>query len=79
MLTILKYCRKAREDLKQMNSELSRLNFSARYEFDVHYVKDSSEYARIIEFADYLDERLSLIHISEPTRNRYKSRIPASA
>ena len=60
VLTILKYCRKAREDLKQMNSELSRLNFSARYEFDVHYVKDSSEYARIIEFAEYLDEREKL-------------------
>ena len=60
VLTILKYCRKAREDLKQINSELSRLNFSAKYQFDVHYVKDSSEYARIIEFAEYLDEREKL-------------------
>lgn len=60
VLTILKYCRKAREDLRQMNSELSRLNFSARYQFDVQYVKDSSEYARIIEFAEYLDEREKL-------------------
>lgn len=60
VLTILKYCRKAREDLKQINSELSRLNFSAKYQFDVHYVKDSSEYARIIGFAKYLDEREKL-------------------
>ncbi len=60
VLNIRKYCEKAREDLKQINAELAKLNFSARYQFDVHYVKDGTEYARIIEYARYLDEREQL-------------------
>ena len=57
VLNILKYCDKARDDLKQINGELVKLNFSAKYQFDVHYVKDGTEYAKIIEYARYLDER----------------------
>ncbi len=57
VLTILKTCDKAKEDLKQINAELVKLNFSTKYQFDVHYVKDGSEYAKIIEYARYLDER----------------------
>lgn len=60
VLTILKACENARDDLKQMNLELSKLNFSTRYQFDVRYVKDGSEYAKIIEYAKYLDEREKL-------------------
>jgi len=60
VLTILKSCEKAQEDFKQMNLELARLQFSATYQFDVHYVKDGSEYAKIIEYARYLDEREQL-------------------
>lgn len=57
VLMILKCCEKAQEDLKQINMELSKLNFSAKYQFDVHYVRDGSEYAKIIEYAKFLDER----------------------
>lgn len=57
VLTILKSCEKAQEDLKLINGELAKLKFSAKYEFDVKYVKDASEYAKIIEYAKYLDER----------------------
>lgn len=57
VLTILKSCEKAQEDLKQINTELEKLQFSAKYQFDVHYVKDGSEYAKILEYARYLDER----------------------
>lgn len=60
VLNIRKYCEKAREDLKQINGELAKLDFAAKYQFDVHYVKDSTEYARIIEYARYLDEREQL-------------------
>lgn len=60
VLNIRKYCEKARDDLKQINGELAKLNFSARYQFDVHYVKDGTEYAKIIEYARYLDEREQL-------------------
>lgn len=57
VLTILKACEKAQEDLKLINAELSKLQFSAKYQFDVNYVKDGSEYAKIIEYAKFLDER----------------------
>lgn len=60
VLTILNSCEKARDDLKQINRELAKLNFSAKYEFDVHYVRDGSEYAKIIEYARFLDEREQL-------------------
>lgn len=57
VLTILNSCERAREDLKQINRELANLNFAAKYEFDVHYVRDGSEYAKIIDYARFLDER----------------------
>lgn len=60
VLTILKSCEKAQEDLKQINGELAKLEFSAKYQFDVHYVRDGSEYAKIIEYAKFLDEREQL-------------------
>lgn len=60
VLNIRKYCEKARDDLKQINGELVKLNFSAKYQFDVHYVKDGTEYAKIIEYAIYLEEREQL-------------------
>lgn len=60
VLTILKTCENARDDLKQINAELSKLNFATKYQFDIHYVKDGSEYAKIIAYAKYLDEREQL-------------------
>ena len=57
VLTILKSCERARDDLRQINGELAKLDFAAKYQFDVHYVKDGSEYAKVIEYARYLDER----------------------
>ncbi|MBQ2400638.1 MAG: hypothetical protein II311_01330, partial [Lachnospiraceae bacterium] len=60
VLTIMNTCEKALDDLKQINAELAKLNFATKYQFDVHYVKDGSEYAKIIEYAKYLDEREKL-------------------
>ncbi|MCC8045754.1 MAG: hypothetical protein LIP12_09675 [Clostridiales bacterium] len=60
VLTILKSCERARDDLKQINYELGKLNFAAKYQFDVHYVHDGSDYAKIIEYARFLDEREQL-------------------
>lgn len=57
VLTILKNCENAQENLRDINTELSKLNFSAKYQFEVHYAQDSSEYATIINYAKYLDER----------------------
>ncbi|MBO6157873.1 MAG: hypothetical protein J6P72_01270 [Firmicutes bacterium] len=57
VLTILKSCEKAREDLRGINRELARLQFAARYQFDVHYLKDGSDYAKVLDYARYVDER----------------------
>ncbi len=57
VLTILKSCEQARDDLRGINIALDKLHFSAKYQFDVHYVRDSSDYSKIIAYARYLDER----------------------
>ena len=60
VLTVLKSCETARNDLKLINAELSRLNFTAKYSFEVKYVKDGSDYEKILEYARYLKEREEL-------------------
>ena len=60
VLTVLKSCEDARRDLKLINAELSRLSFKSVYEFDVNYVKDGSDYEKILEYARYLKEREEL-------------------
>lgn len=60
VLTVLKSCEAARSDLKLINAELSRLAFKSTYEFDVKFVKDGSDYEKILEYARYLKEREDL-------------------
>lgn len=60
VLTVLKSCEAARDDLKLINAELSRLEFKAKYAFEVKYVKDGSDYEKILEYARYLKEREEL-------------------
>lgn len=60
VLTVLKSCESAKDDLRLINAELSRLKFKSKYEFDVKYVKDGSDYERILEYAKYLKEREDL-------------------
>lgn len=60
VLTVLKSCESAKDDLKLINAELSRLKFKAKYEFEVKYVKDGSDYEKILEYAKYLKEREEL-------------------
>lgn len=57
VLTIFRSCNRSMEDLKLINGELAKLKFSTRYQFDVHFNKDMSDYSRIIEYARYLEER----------------------
>lgn len=56
VLTVLKSCEAARDDLKLINAELARLKFKSKYAFDVKYVKDGSDYGKILEYASYLKE-----------------------
>lgn len=60
VLTVLKSCEAARDDLKLINAELARLEFKSKYTFDVRYVKDGSDYEKILEYAKYLKEREAL-------------------
>jgi hypothetical protein len=60
VLTVLKSCEAARDDLKLINAELARLKFKSKYAFDVKYVKDGSDYGKILEYANYLKEREEL-------------------
>ena len=53
----MKYCETARSDLARINLELSRLHFKSEYKFDVHYVKDGSDYEKILNYAKYLKDR----------------------
>ncbi len=57
ILTILKNCQNARNELHKINAKLNKLNFSAKYRFDVQYVKDGSNYEKILEYAEFLNER----------------------
>lgn len=60
VLSVLKSCESARDDLKLINAELSNLKFKAKYEFEVQYVKDGSDYEKILEYARFLKEREDL-------------------
>lgn len=60
VLTVLKSCESAREDLRLINAELACLEFKSKYEFEVKYVKDGSDYAKLLDYAKYLKEREEL-------------------
>lgn len=57
VLNIYKSCEEAKEDLRRINLELSKLDFAAKYQFDVRILKDGSDYAKILAYAKYLEER----------------------
>lgn len=60
VLTVLKSCETAKSDLRLINAELARLKFKSLYEFDVHYIRDGSDYEKILDYARYLKEREEL-------------------
>lgn len=57
VLTVLKSCEAARDELKLINAEFACLQFKSKYSFEVKYVKDGSDYEKILEYARYLKER----------------------
>lgn len=44
----------AQADIKEINRQLKKLQFTTTYQFDVKNVTGTSDYARILEYADYL-------------------------
>ncbi|SDX81395.1 SbcC/MukB-like Walker B domain-containing protein [Eubacterium barkeri] len=65
VLTVLKSCESARDDLKRINVELANLAFESSYSFEVKYVRDGSDYEKILEYAKYLKTREKLGITSE--------------
>jgi len=56
VLNIYNTARDARDDISDINKELRKLHFSTKYQFDVKMLSDNSDYAKILRYAEYLQE-----------------------
>ncbi len=56
VLSIYETAQTARNDISDINKELRKLQFSTRYQFEVRLLNDSSDYAKILRYAKYLQE-----------------------
>lgn len=56
VLNIYETAKDARNDISDINKELRKLQFSTRYQFDVKMLSDNSDYAKILRYAEYLQE-----------------------
>lgn len=51
----------AQQDIRDINRELRQLQFSTTYQFEVKMMTDTSDYAKILEYAEYL-KKTNRIH-----------------
>lgn len=56
VLNIYETAKDARSDISDINKELRKLQFSTKYQFDVKMLNDNSDYAKILRYAEYLQE-----------------------
>lgn len=56
VLNIYETARDARNDISDINKELRKLQFSTNYQFEVKMLSDNSDYAKILRYAEYLQE-----------------------
>lgn len=56
VLNIYETAKDARSDISDINKELRKLQFSTKYQFDVKMLGDNSDYAKILRYAEYLQE-----------------------
>ncbi len=56
VLNIYETARDARSDISDINKELRKLQFSTKYQFDVKMLNDNSDYAKILRYAEYLQD-----------------------
>ena len=61
----------AKEDIADINKELRKLQFSTRYQFDVRLLNDSSDYAKILRYAKYLEENDDMSNDGQMTFTSY--------
>ena len=56
VLNIYNTAKDAKDDISDINKELRKLQFSTKYQFDVKMLNDTSDYAKILRYAEYLQE-----------------------
>lgn len=56
VLNIYETAKDARSDIADINKELRKLQFSTKYQFEVKMLNDNSDYAKILRYAEYLQE-----------------------
>ncbi len=56
VLSIYATAKEAKMDIDAINQELRKLQFSTRYRFDVKLLEDHSDYAKILQYAEYLQK-----------------------
>ena len=56
VLNIYETARDARNDISDINKELRKLQFSTKYQFEVKMLSDNSDYAKILKYAEYLQD-----------------------
>lgn len=56
ILNIYETAKDARNDISDINKELRKLQFSTKYQFEVKMLSDNSDYAKILRYAEYLQE-----------------------
>lgn len=60
VLNIYETAKEARSDISDINKELRKLRFSTKYQFDVKMLDDNSDCAKILRYAEYLQETNNL-------------------
>ena len=56
VLNIYETAKNAKSDIADINKELRKLQFSTKYQFDVKMLSDNSDYAKILRYAEYLQD-----------------------
>lgn len=56
VLNIYETAKDARNDISDINKELRKLQFTTKYQFDVKMLSDNSDYAKILRYAEFLQE-----------------------
>lgn len=54
VLGVYNYVNTALDDIKELNRELRKLKFESKYRFDVKPLDDTSDFAKILRYAEYL-------------------------
>lgn len=60
VLRVYTACIDSQREITRMNHKLARLNFKEKYQFEVVFRNDGSDFARIIEYAQYVADTASV-------------------